>query len=59
MFTDVKSEGLWVNAYFDTSNGQLACTDVSNNCDNLVKFKDDSVWNFLQDMQVKFENKNR
>ena len=51
---------LYINGFFDTDTNKLAedqfCTNISQNCNNLVKFYDGSVWNFLSDMDVKFES---
>ena len=51
---------LYINGFFDTDTNKLAedqfCTNISQNCNNLVKFYDGSIWNFLPDMDVKFES---
>ena len=51
---------LYINGFFDTDTNKLAedqfCTNISQNCNNLVKFYDGSIWNFLSDMDVKFES---
>ena len=44
-----------MNAYFDTPNGLLKCTDPSNNCGDKIKFYDGSIWYLLPNMTVKFE----
>ena len=47
----------WVNAYFDTSDGDsIDCEWTHSNCNDKVKFKDDTVWTFLSGMVVKFRN---
>ena len=57
------STDLYVNAYFDTTSRKLSssqlCTDASiNNCNDLIKFYDDTVWNFQSGMTIKFDNPN-
>ena len=48
---------LRVPTYFDTSNNQLSCNNVNNNCDDKVKYLDHDVWEFTSDMTVNFNDK--
>ena len=57
------SQDLYVPAYFDTSDGKMdpECegyigSDITNNCNNKVKFKDKTLWTLLDGWKVKFED---
>ena len=51
---------LYINGYYDTSNKRLTeakyCTDISENCDDIIKSHDGTVWNFFADMTVALQN---
>ena len=51
----IHKQDFWVNTYFDTADGTIEfCNSVDENCNDLVKFKDDSIWKFLPDMKINF-----
>ena len=54
---------LYLNGYFDTSDKKLPqdmyCTEISGNCNNIVKSQDGTVWNFIADMSVNFQTPSR
>lgn len=50
----IQKQDFWVNAYFDTAGTIDFCDNVDENCNDLVKFKDDSIWKFLPDMKINF-----
>ena len=51
----IHKQDFWVNAYFDTADGTIElCDNVDENCNDLVKFKDDSIWKFIPDMKINF-----
>ena len=54
------NKDLFLNTYYDTASGFLSssqyCEDISNNCNNLVKFRDGTVFNFFPGTDVKFDD---
>ena len=50
---------LYINGYFDTTDKSLTdekfCTNISGNCDDIVKSYDGTVWNFFPEMSVNFQ----
>ena len=50
---------MYINGYFDTTDKILTddkfCTNISGNCDNIVKSYDGTVWNFFAEMSVNFQ----
>ena len=54
---------MYINGYFDTENKKLTqdkfCTDISGNCQNVVKHFDGTHWNFFDDMLVDFQNEEK
>ena len=54
---------VYINSYFDTENKKLTedkfCTDISENCQNVVKNFDGSNWKFFDDMIVDFQKEEK
>ena len=50
---------LYINGYFDTTDKSLTddkfCTNISGNCNDIVKSYDGTVWNFFSEMSVNFQ----
>ena len=54
---------LYINGYYDTQDKLLTetkyCTNISENCDDIIKSHDGTVWNFFSDMTVDLHAKQR
>ena len=54
------NKDLFLNTYYDTASGFLSssqyCEDISDNCNDLVKFRDGTVFNFFPGTDVKFDD---
>ena len=54
---------LYINSYFNTENKVLTedkfCTEISDNCQNVVKNFDGSDWKFFDDMTVDFQKEEK
>ena len=55
----IDNQEVAINSYFDTQNKILTddkfCTDISDNCQNVVKNFDGTDWKFFDDMMVDFQ----
>ena len=64
MTTTVNNDiDLYINGYYDTQDKLLTetkyCTNISENCDDIIKSHDGTVWNFFSDMTVDLHAKQR
>ena len=54
---------LYINSYFNTENKILTedkfCTEIADNCQNVVKNFDGSDWKFFDDMNVDFQKEEK